>query len=114
MTPEHLRQVESKLTAAILRAQQDGKQVRAGDFGVGTDGYWYRAGDCLCPIGALLYNTLVSGGHTRDAASILGVSREEIWDFIGGFDSSSRTAEGKPLTHLGARFRQRLLTRRAA
>lgn len=109
ITPHQLSQVESKLTAAVLKAKQEGKTIWSGQFGLGTVANRYHGGGiAFCPVGALLNGTPAEGSFTCDAAKILGIESGEVWDFIDGFDGG-KPKHGKTMTYLGARFRKRLL-----
>lgn len=108
MTPHELSQIESKLSAAVLKALEDGHSIIMGEWGVNYKfGRWEPESPscCLCPMGAFL----IGRNNVMGAASCLGVSYYEVEEFIKGFDGNGPTDSSEPMYLLGKRFRLRIL-----
>lgn len=116
MTPHQLSQVESKLTAAVLKAKAQGLTVSPGGWGdiltpLDDSGVYstYALNGHVCPMGAcLLGASRRTGRFADDAANLLGVTTNQIGEFVLAFDGHP-TQHTWPMFQLGQRFRERIL-----
>lgn len=112
MTPEKLSQIEAKLNAAVIKAQELGQSITFGVWGLTRTGdCWKADSGCLCPMGALLLNQKnLSNSFRCDAATQLDIEVSEVDEFVFGFDDTfAACSSTKPMWLLGYQFRQRLL-----
>jgi hypothetical protein len=103
MTPEQLAIFKETVTAAVDKHLANGGILSVGTFG---------SGDCRCPISCLMVEDRPKDDSSGALVGFLskkmgfGLSDEQIWSFINGFDGS-RWGGDSAMRRLGQEFRNK-------
>jgi hypothetical protein len=131
LTPEQDRKLKSvydRLAAAMAVQVAAGYRVKPGDWGLVEDGpeddegcrvpgqqKWAVDPDgCLCPIACALVGTPVTGDYDEDAAALLGITEQQVANFIAGYDKAELVIdnwESDEYYWLGRTLRRRAVDR---
>lgn len=111
--PEKLLEIETIIRKAIADAQMKGIKIVAGGWGglfrnaINNTWQLFPTRLCCCPMGAVIMEREATFGIRPmrvTAAKVLGISSDEVEDFIYGFDHPYSYREG-PLIDLGRKLR---------
>lgn len=113
-TRERVRRAKALLVAALEQARSRRKKPGVTRFSYGVDcanepGNYYRIEGPCCGLGAVLVGRRYRRGYSEDAAKILGISREEAGEFVGGFDCVKRPGFRTPFGMLGYSLAKRFV-----
>ena len=100
-----------KIREAILRAKASGVRIGARVFGVVPENGVYVRNlnrDCVCAIGAVLLGQSAVTRPSIDAADLLGVTDEDVWDVAFAFDGHA--PDSSKGSQAGAALRKEFLS----
>lgn len=94
MSDERLAAIKARILEACRKVQGEGVRIGCGGYGVEySDGAWRAVDGCCCPLGAVVlagqpaYPGDDMGGASVAVKGILGIEKEERFDFWREFDA---------------------------
>lgn len=117
---KRLYNTEVRLRFACIAVKQRGANIISNDFGIKHDATQFvfetTEEPCCCPVGAVMITASAAGklptlhgylhphGATEYFAAILGISTDELIEFIDGVDSCDSSMRQNPFFILGRKI----------